>query len=196
MLIALVVGVFVFGSGVSRTSNCTRCLIQENSRWAEMAGVRITPVCQTLGQRQRRTPREPRPESYEGIFGHPCSHVFKGGGMSWSSLGMIACGRWGESVAFQPRMDALRALLVLYQRLPIQKHAVASYSHIDTLMGADLSSRQVRDFWQETPQNIESLNKLADLLNRVTTEAEWGQVLDFAKDGFTGTPPALPGRPL
>jgi hypothetical protein len=190
--IALLLGClsFVFSTGVSYHATCARCLAQAKGREKKILGLTFGRHLDIAPLARGSSSPAGEPETYTAIFGLPCEHQFKRGGMGWSSMGMIACGQSPEEMAFSARIRAVRALFGLFHRLGNQAYALETYACIDSLLKADAPLKEALASSRYDPDSVRfRLEALADMLDLVSTELKWRQVLSYAQSGFVGTAP-------
>jgi len=148
LLLTLVVGAIgVFtGNRIGYSSICTRCLEQRRGKEVMIFGQRIHHHQEPMDRNSRVIeylgwPSIPmgRTETFALILGQPCQHQFKrtGFGRSGIILGGIACGFYAEGPFFKPRLYAMSALDLLYQRIPDLQLTRETYAAIDRLYPVD-----------------------------------------------------------
>lgn len=129
---------------------------------------------------------------YAEIWGRPCEHVVKRGGMGRYSMGVIACGSYSDERAFAPRIQAIEALFRLYRRIPDAAQAQATYACIDSLLDAKATVQTAMHLRYKINNSGKTrLEIFADLLNLTATHEEWSDVNLYAKSGFPDPPPLL-----
>jgi hypothetical protein len=168
-------------------STCSRCLTRLEGYNFKVAGVTILSQQRELAEDSGGG----RAATYRTIFGSSCPHSFDVGRVEWK--GLVSSGQLpaAELHAYTPRLQAVEALLDLQRRLPNPANGRVSYLQIDTLLPEGLSSSEMQTAAFGLSRRAKDLATLSGLLDRVVSEEEWLQVIEFAQNGYRGEAPAL-----
>lgn len=178
---------------VTYSGTCALCLVGARGGETRVLGLRMRSW-EKVGteERDRHEGEAPLSPCYAEIWGHPCKHAVKRGGMGQSSWGVIGCGSYADERAFAPRIEAVRALFQLYRRIPDVTLARESYRCIDALLDAGATVRTaLEQRYEAAPPGRTRLSALTEMLNMVATPEEWSAANRHAQSGFSGSPPLL-----
>jgi hypothetical protein len=158
---------------------CNKCLRYRHVVEQRFFGIRF------YSSSTEWTPGEP----YARIFGQPCQHIVRGGGLGRSSHSLygarVRCGLTADGSFFRTRIHAVTLTYELALRFDDTQLARDTFSIIDRLMPPDAQAARRKEI---PPQAIDTLWQLVQYLDGVRTAADWKAVLQSARDDFRPKP--------